>query len=84
MRYADIEIESLLKLARAAREMERNAISARFDASAVIGSIAATFGELRAPALIEIILSQEDRLSDFREHWKGWRRRRARPGRRRV
>jgi DNA polymerase IIIc chi subunit len=83
MRYADIEMDSLLKLARAARELERNAHSAEFSSTDVLLQVAETFGQSRGLSLIETILDHEDRLSDFRERWKKWRGRR-RAGRRRV
>ena len=74
MRYRDLEIDSLLALARAARELERNAHSAKFSATDTLAQIAGTFGESRGLSLIETILDHEDRLSDFAEHWKRWRR----------
>lgn len=74
MRYPDLEIESILNVARAARELERNAHSASFSATDVILQLADTFGAARALTLLEMLLDHEDRLADFREHWKRWRR----------
>ena len=76
MRYPDLEIESILNVARAARELERNADSAKFSSTDILLRLAETFGESRALTFIEMILDGEDRLADFREHWKRWRVRR--------
>lgn len=84
MRYEDLELESILKLARAARDMERNAISVKFNARDVLARIAETFGQRRGITLLETILEHEDRLADFHEHWKSWRKRSRKSRRRRA
>lgn len=66
MRYPDLEMVTLLGAARAARELERNT------GVTVSGSLA-TLAASRALTLVEIILDQEDRLTDFHEHWRRWR-----------
>jgi hypothetical protein len=75
MRYPDLEMQSILTLARAARELERNSCSAQFSSADTIAQLASSFGTARTMTLIELVLDHEDRLADFHDHWKRWRRR---------
>jgi hypothetical protein len=78
MKHADLELASILNVARAARELERNAVSAQFSATDTLLQLAETFGSARALTLIETLLDHEDRLADFHERWKRWRHTRGR------
>jgi hypothetical protein len=73
MRYEDLEIESILKLARAARDMERNDLAGKFNSREVLARIVEAFGQRRGITLLEILIDHDDRLADFHEHWKSWR-----------
>ena len=77
MRYCDLEIARVIALARAARELDEDSISEEKPGSDHLSLLGERYRH-RTTTFIEAILAFEDRITDFANHWRRWRKQRLR------